>query len=164
MPLFLVLGLLGCGAPEHQATIDLPPEPPVDVSRPVENPALVQALGVREVGRPVDQQASLVRELNRAVYLLPVPAEGAPATTRVIMYRDGRGGDWVPLFTDWQQMRAWTQRPVQPLVLPAGAAWDFALRDESAAGAVIDPAAYRLSLDRETLERLKNEAAPDARR
>ena len=58
----------------------------------------------------------------------------------VLLSNDGQGGKVLPLFTDWDALRQWTDEPVSGLVMPAAEAWAFALTDETYTGVVVNPA------------------------
>jgi len=142
--------------------------PPVDMDMPVTNPALTAAMaGLCEGG---DQAAveAVIRELNRAVYLVAILLDEASVTTtspgqaiinkgsmlNVLQCTDSNDRPWLPLFTDWDAIRKWTNNTsVSTLVMPSDQAWDFALSQYQ--GVVINPAGPSLKLSRDQLEDLR---------
>ena len=141
--------------------------PPVDLDKPVTNPALTAAMA--GLGAGPDQAAieSLIRELNRAVYLVAILLDEANVTTRspgqatfekgslikMLAVADSNDRPLLLLFTDWDAIRKWTNESVSTLVMPADQAWEFALRQYH--GAVINPAGPLLELNHNQLEDLR---------
>ncbi len=141
--------------------------PPVDIDTPVTNPALTAAMA--RLGEGGDQAAieAVLRELNRAVYLVAILLDEASVTTtspgqatfnkgsviKVLNCADSNDRPLLPLFTDWDAIRKWTNTSVSTLVMPADQAWDFALSQYQ--GAVINPAGPLLELSRDQLEDLR---------
>lgn len=137
-----------------------PARPPVDLNKPVENPALVQALERVAGDDSDDAKDALVRELQRANYLAAIIADEMKTTSpepgmttikagSVIKFvtceKDGQ--HFLPLFSDWAAIRAYTDQNVSTLVLPASEAWSFALDDDAYQGIVINPAHNALPLE-----------------
>jgi len=146
----------------------------MDVTRPIENPALVQAFEIHRQTPNRQNEESLLSELGRAAYLLPTLMNEARVTPTTpghvtietgsmitfLSHPDRRGGTWLPLFSDWPALRAWTADPVDAVVLGAGEAWDFAL--SRYAGAVINPATVAFFIDPPLLSHLKARLAQGA--
>lgn len=135
--------------------------PPVDLNKPVSNPDLVAAISAFMRSRTRINIESLQRELNRAVYLLPTimddgaMEQSAPgqmtirAGSKLKIPVVGDQEPYLPLFTDWEALRAWIQVPVSGMVVPADQAWDLAMSNY--AGAAVNPGTLTLSLPRELL-------------
>jgi len=146
----------------------------MDITRPIENPALVRAFEVHRGAPNLQNEASLISELGRADYLLPTlmnearvtPSTPGRATIETgsmitfLSHSDANGGTWLPLFSDWPALRAWTSEPVDAVILAAGEAWDFAL--SRYAGAVINPATIAFFIDPPLLSHLKANHAEGA--
>ena len=145
------------------------PVPPVDLNQPVVNPDLVNAIAAFANQRGPETLLQLQMQLGRAVYLVPmltdaaVPSPAGPAgqitfqqgsQLKLLTCQDPDGRSVLPLFTDWQQIQAWTDEPVSTLVLPASDAWTFIIREGSFAGAVINPAGMALPLNSSLIQDL----------
>lgn len=135
--------------------------PPVDLNKAVRNPSLVKAMDV-SIGERSDLAAErLWTELNAADYLVAVfPADeqttdkelGLGAEEMAINVAtavDDQGDAYLPLFTDWDAIAAYTGGFVMTLVLPAPEAWSWVLGTEEYAGAVVNPAGQSLALDKD---------------
>lgn len=140
-------------------------EPPaIDVNQPVENPRLTAAIADFAAGSGAGNLERLLLELNQAVYLVAIlddeltftpgetPGKGTIAQgskIKVMMCSDESGAGILPVFSDWRQIRAWTEAPVSTLVMPAGDVWDWVTGKSEHAGAVVNPGgmALPLSLD-----------------
>ncbi len=141
--------------------------PPVNLNKPIENPALVRAIDrvAKENSDAVRNQ--LQRELQHANYLAAVLQDGDKSAglkagkttlkkgTRLnVLTAQKAGKHYLVLFTDWQALKAYTTLEVTGWVLPARDAWSFALKDAAFDGVVINPAHNALPLDRPMLESL----------
>lgn len=141
--------------------------PPVDLDTPVTNPRLVAAIDSFAVDQSDSRLDMLLRELNNAVLLIAtllddtsIQETGKPGNVviekgskiKVLLAVDSNGAPILPLFTDWDSIKRWTQDRVTTLVMPAADAWGFALDGYN--GAVINPAGPSLPLDRSQLEEL----------
>jgi hypothetical protein len=150
-------------------------KPPVDLNRPIQNPGLVKALERLAETDTDEARRSLIAELNAAHYLVPVFMDEAKlssnspgeATVRqgsiikVLHCEDDQGQVWLGLFTDWDQIRAWTDAAVDTLVMPAKDAWEFA-SPEQYVGAVLNPANHGLPIDQDRLGYLRSLFGPEA--
>jgi hypothetical protein len=146
-------------------------QPPVDLDKPVENPALSAALNGYTSNRSPEAEQELFRQLRGAVFLVPILADEmkmAPgsepgvgtiekdSTIKIFACADRDGADHLPLFTDWSAIQAWTDRKVSTLVMPASDAWAFVLSQPHYAGAFVNPGSQRLQLSREFVQYLKD--------
>lgn len=139
---------------------------PFDINQAVSNPALSAALDAltRADTAATRQQAAL--EIGRATYLVAIlddeirstPGRGPGEATwqagsrfGVLTADDGQDGQVLPLFTDWDAIRAWANRPVSALVMPAAEAWAFALAGDTYSGVVLNPAQQGIFIAREAL-------------
>lgn len=145
-------------------------QPPVDLDKPVENPALSAALDGYVDNRCPETEQELFRQLRSAVFLVPMladdmkmtpgpePGVGAiekDSTIKIFACADSSGADHLPLFTDWSAIQAWTDRKVSTLVMPAWDAWSFVLSQPHYAGAFVNPGSQRLQLSREHVQYLQ---------
>ena len=128
--------------------------PAFDINTPVINPALTAALAADALHSTPDTRRAVTAELMQATFLVAIltqeiqekpTAPGqftwqAGSRFSVLLSSDGQGGKVLPLFTDWDALRQWTDQPVSGLVMPAAEAWAFAMADDTYAGAVVNPA------------------------
>lgn len=114
----------------------------------VENPGLISALNALKQNDTDENRKRLKFELNKAVYLIPVAADPKSQNPQefkkddlimVLLVKDKKGNQYVPLFTDLKSIDKWTSRPVNTLAMPARTAWKFVLSKSSYNGAVINP-------------------------
>ncbi|MCG8405817.1 MAG: SseB family protein [Phycisphaerales bacterium] len=135
--------------------------PPVDLDTPVTNPELVKAVDVFAVEQGPEQLEALLTALTQAVFLIATLMDEAKFAinkdqgsgtmekgSRIkILEVEGPNGERVlPLFTDWDEIRKFTDQQVSTLVMPASQAWSFALQNYGAA--VVNPGGKALPLDR----------------
>jgi hypothetical protein len=139
-------------------------KPPVDLNKPVENPALVAALLSFAQTRTPASQDALTIALRTANFLVAILTDemhttpsGEGQTTiqagsriKILTCSDESGAVHLPLFTDWQSIRRWTDQPVSTLVMPARQAFEFGLSDNHA-GAVVNPGENALPLNKQLL-------------
>lgn len=147
----------------------------MDLDRSTRNPALSRALEqLAKTGSDAAKDAVL-EEIQRATYLIAVAREGALASNDTATGADGAALpqqselqiltaeqddlQFLPLFTDWQEIADYTNLDVQGLVMPAGDAWRFALADGNYDGVVINPAGDALPLGKPLLEFLARAAS-----
>ena len=144
-----------------------PEEPKLDLDKAVENPALVRAMEQLAATSNEANRDQLVGELEHAEFLaaiLPVdaksPLAGPPGATIVskgprfdVLAAGKDGKSYLLLFTDWAQLRMYTNKNVSGWVLPASDAWAFGLQT-GFDGIVVNPAHNALPLRREMLQYL----------
>ena len=147
---------------------------PSDINTPVINPALTVALATDALHNTPDTRRAVTAELRQATFLVAIltqevrekPASPGQVTWQagshfsVLLSGDGQGGKVLPLFTDWDALRQWTDQPVSGLVMPAAEAWAFAKADNTYAGAVVNPATDGLFFDPAALAQLAAQPAP----
>lgn len=141
---------------------------PSDINVPVVNLALTAALATDARHPTPATRRAVTAELLQATFLVATltqevrakPAAPGQVTWQagsrfsVLLSSDGHGGQVLPLFTDWDALRQWTDQPVSGLVLPAADAWAFATADNTYAGAVVNPATDGLFFDPAALAQL----------
>lgn len=144
-----------------------PEEPKLDLDKAVENPALVRAMEQLATTNNEGNRDQLVGELEHAEFLaaiLPVdarkPSTDPPGATIVskgtrfdVLAAGKDGKSWLLLFTDWAQLRMYTNKNVSGWVLPASDAWAFGLRN-GFEGIVVNPARNALPLQRQMVQYL----------
>ena len=144
-----------------------PAEPTLDLDKAVENPALVRAMDQLAAHNSESARDQLIGELQHAEFLAAIlpgdgktPVAGPPGATIVskgtrfdvlAAGKDGQG--YLLLFTDWAQLRMYTNKNVTGWVLPASDAWAFGLQ-KGFDGIVVNPAHNALPLRREMLQYL----------
>ena len=144
-----------------------PAEPTLDLDKAVENPALVRAMDQLAAHNSESARDQLIGELQHAEFLAAIlpgdgktPVAGPPGATIVskgtrfdvlAAGKDGQG--YLLLFTDWAQLRMYTNKNVTGWVLPASDAWAFGLQ-KGFDGIVVNPAHNALPLRREMVQYL----------
>ena len=143
-----------------------PIETPVDLNQPVTNPALVAAIAALMASDTPATRQQVGAQLNRANFLVPIltdemdtkPGEVPEQVTvqkdsllKIMGYTDPNGASLLALFTDWDEIRAWTSEPVSTLVMPSGQAWNFVL-SQNYQGAIVNPAGAAVPLGRAMVE------------
>jgi hypothetical protein len=146
-------------------------QPPIDLDKPVENPALSAALDGYVNNRCSETEQELFLQLRSAVFLVPMLADEMKMTPgtepgvstiekdsliKIFACADSSGADHLPLFTDWSAIQAWTNQKVSTLVMTASDAWSFVLSQPHYAGAFVNPGRQRLQLNRELVQYLKD--------
>ena len=151
-------------------------EPPIDINKPVENPALVAAIDRLASDYSVAAKDNVLAELNRAVYLVAIftdemhttePDEKGQVTIqkdsliKVLNTSDEAGNTYLPLFTDWQAIGLYIDKPVNTLVMPASDAWSWVMNMGEYHGAVINPARNALPLSKAQIQFLLEQIEPN---
>jgi len=136
-------------------------ESPVDLSVPVENPALIAAITKHQSIGTNETAAELFEELKKAVFLVgmitekPIKQESGDVLFKkgdrigLITVIDNSNQRLLGLFTDHAELQAFTRDATSTLVMPAKMALEATVRD-GYAGLVVNPAGQAsLRLDRE---------------
>ncbi|PCJ29987.1 MAG: hypothetical protein COA90_10715, partial [Gammaproteobacteria bacterium] len=115
---------------------------------------------------------ALLLELNKSNYLVAIFADEMHRTEpdengqsvieedsliKVLNTSDSQGNMFLPLFTDWDALTKYTDKPVSTLVFPPQDAWHWALKMADYHGIVINPAENALPLSREQIQYLNNQ-------
>lgn len=143
----------------------------MDRNRSTENPALARALE-RLANDPASDAAKdvVLAELRLATFLIAVTAEeareggedtegdgAAPQASELqILTAEQDDLQYLPLFTDWQEIAGFTDLEVQGLIMAARDVWAFALED-GYDGVVINPNGNALPLGKPLLEFLSRD-------
>ena len=158
--------------PFKKTPIDDKVIPPVDLNKPVENPQLKDAFASYEKTQDPATQAELARQLNSANFLVTIlademktiPAEEKGQVTitegsiiKLLHCANSDNEMFLPAFTDWQEIRAWTTQDVSTLVMPSDQLWDFAIKGTQWVGVVINPAGIAWELRKEHIQSLKED-------
>src|SRR5258707_9186162 len=122
---------------------EIPPQvivPPVDLSVPVTNPALVAALAKHRDATTPESEAAMLVEFKRAIFLVAIYL-ATPATPTIpgqvrfeagqkiliTEIEDAQGHRLLALFTDHQEKLLFAHKTNSTLVMPAKYAMEFAL-------------------------------------
>jgi hypothetical protein len=141
-------------------------EASIDLTQSIENPDLVRALERLAADTSDAAKDEVVAQLQRATFLMVIlkdeletPEENQGPVVfdkgsriQILTAESDDGNVFLPLFTDWQAIRDYTEDPVNGLIMPAKDAWAFALHDEIYEGVVINPAGEPLPLGRPMVE------------
>ena len=144
-----------------------PAEPKLDLDKAVENPALVRAMDQLASNNSETARDQLIGELQHAEFLAAIlpddgktPFAGPPGARIVakgtpfdVLAAGKDGKSYLLLFTDWAQLRMYTNKNVTGWVLPATDAWAFGLQ-KGFDGIVVNPAYNALPLKRDMLQYL----------
>ena len=136
--------------------------PPVDIKEAVTNPDLVAAIKALSSDNSDEAKDLVLAELNKSNFLAAIltdemhssePDKDSKTTIekdsiiKIISAADSDGNEYLPLFTDWNQISKYCKQPVNSLVLPAPDAWDWAVKMGKYAGVVVNPAENALPLN-----------------
>ncbi|XHR28921.1 MAG: SseB family protein [Chthoniobacteraceae bacterium] len=127
----------------------------------IENPQIIDAIERISTDRSEDAQREMTLALQRGLYLVPVfsgrldtePTDDQ--AVQVLVCTDENNDEYLPLFTDEEALKAWTQENVSAMVLTAPEAWDFILTQPECAGGVLNPGSSALPLNRDMVGILK---------
>jgi hypothetical protein len=158
---FALLMTVALGAQAQNA------EPKLDLDKAVENPALMRAMDQMATGNSAESRDQLVGELQQAEFLAAlVPDDGKtllagpPGATIVskgtrfgVLAAAKDGKSFLLLFTDWAQLRMYTNKNVTGWALPASDAWAFGL-GKGFEGIIVNPAHNALPLQRDMVQYL----------
>lgn len=141
----------------------------IDVNKPVENPNLKAAIQKFINERTERNALELGRQLNGSVFLI------AMNTNEMIMTDNKNGSSvvqkgsvikilncfneknecFLPIFTDWEEIRLWTKENVGGLMSPSKDTWEFILsQQETYKGIVINPATTGWTLHHQEIKNL----------
>lgn len=169
--LFICALFLGIIIMVNQSHGDSPA--PVDVNKPVENPKLVAAIDRLLSDSSNKAKDELLLELNRANFLAAIFTDEMHTSEpdkdgktviekdsliKVLNTSDADGNTYLPLFTDWKEIKKYIDKPVNTLILPASDAWDWALKMGDYHGIVINPGHNALPLNIEQIKYLKGQS------
>jgi hypothetical protein len=144
-------------------------KPPVDLNKPVENPALKRAVASHARAPTAASLAAVARELRTAHLLVAffgdefrtTPSQHPGQVTvdqgsvlKVITLRDAQNQPLFAAFTDWEEIYGWTKEKVSTLVMPPEQVFDWAFGDSmgmAAAGVVLNPASRGIQISRDLM-------------
>lgn len=140
----------------------------MDINRPVENPALLDAMNQLRQGKGSEEV--FFSELFQAKFLCPAQVERKGAvrgkrgkasveegsTVFPASIRDQEGNHFLMAFTDWQELRKWSEeKNLETLVLTYEDYQYMVVNDGSPyAGAVINPYGANIVLNRDMLQNI----------
>lgn len=138
-------GVLLCGCEDESKVVA-----PVDLNKPVKNPALVKVISAMQKNPSSENQERLFAELNSAVFLLATFKGGMKieknengdtvikkgSLLQFISTEDEDGSPILLAFTDWNGIRRSTTETVDAMVIPAAKLWKFA-QDNKYSGVLI---------------------------
>ena len=164
-----VAGALLCGCEDESKVVA-----PVDLNKPVTNPALVKVISVMQKNPSAKNQKRLLLELNNAVFLLATFKGGMKieknengdtvikkgSLIQFISTEDESGNPILLAYTDWDGIKRSTKEAVDTVVMPAAKLWDFA-QDHKYSGVLIFIGKDELLMNKKHLEKLKSIADPD---
>lgn len=130
-----------------------------EMEEPIENPGVLEAIAEMTKEPCVENESALTAELQCAVFLVPVFGESEPEsspeggeTVQLLACTNEEGAEYLPLFTDAEALKEWTDEPVSAMVLEAAEVWEFILSQPECSGGVINPGAASFQLTRRLVE------------
>lgn len=128
-------------------------EKKIDVSKPVENPALKAAFARHRKERSEASADELGIALNSTTYLIPIVSDemkvasegGGKATIekgsliKFMNCQNERGEKFLPAFTDWAELRSWAGNESDSFLMPSSELWEFVLNNSNYIGIAINP-------------------------
>jgi len=123
--------------------------PPLSFNTPVENSILKSAIIKYKKHPGKEYKEEVGKILNSAYYLVPVIADEKDSSITYIVWRDPQKNHLLTVFTDWGEIKAFTNKKVDALVMTAPRLWEFILMDikrKSYDGIVLNPAGERMNL------------------
>jgi hypothetical protein len=141
----------------------------VDFNKPVTNPVLREILRCKYEEPSKVSSAVLEAAIRSAVYLIPILSDemkvepSGPngqmtlqkgSRIKVMLAFDQNKVEFLPLFTDREELKKWIRDPVSTLAMPARQAFGFVSASTTLQGVVINPAGQLLSIQRKGIELL----------
>jgi len=133
----------------------------LDLNKPVTNPELSSIL-VQMRANPSDEtKDALLLALNKANYLVPsllddftltepdksgVSYTKPGAVFKIYSLPDGKGGHYLPLFTDITELKKSFGKPTNVVIFSPTQAWIWALNGQPFTGALVNPSGDALPL------------------
>lgn len=143
----------------------------VDLNKPITNNELKKAIALNSRNNTKQSKAILVEELKKANFLVPIitdelytePVDEEGKTTvkkdsiiKIINTSTPDGKPVFAVFTDWDEIKAWTNQPVSTLVMPLSDVICMGL-EQQYQGVVINPSGKFWYMDREILNNIKSD-------
>jgi hypothetical protein len=148
--------------------------PPVDLNKPVENPECKAAISEFIKSGTKLPQIGFLSILNKANYLIAVLIEPTPekdsqaikeefgtrisfkpgTVLKLLSCTDPEKNNYLAVFTDWEEIKKFTNVPVNTLVMPGKDLWAFALKDNLYKGIIINPSGIPIRLNNLQMEHL----------
>ncbi|EOD6260794.1 SseB family protein [Vibrio parahaemolyticus] len=133
----------------------------MDVNVAVTNPSLISAIQKLKVGDREQAEKHLLHELNHSVFLIPTLVD-SPKNLQstsgnkisIALTSDSKGNIYLPVFSDWDALHSFSERPLNGLVFPAKDVWSLFLSTESYEGIVVNPGSDSIVLSKDQIELL----------
>ena len=147
------------------------PEKEIDVNKPVENPKLLAAFERHRNERTENSATNVANAIFEATYLAPIlPDEmkTSPSNSsgkiniekgsliKFLNCFDDNENCFFPIFTDWNEIKAWTDQPVDSIILSSEDVF-YMSGGESFSGAVINPGTIGWTLSKENIAAIKED-------
>lgn len=147
--------------------------PPIDDNAHISNPDLVAAIEHLKIDESDTAKDALLAPLNKAHFLVVMlddktkteknnnssPTNKNGSLIKLLYTSDGQGNMYLPVFTDLNTLRKYTNKPVNTLVFPSQYAWHWALTMGDYHGIVINPGVEdTLSLNKSQIEYLMDQS------
>ena len=141
----------------------------IDVNKAVENKMLVRAFEDYASKQSPKNSQKVLTELNKGVFLIATIMDDAEmkesesnekitlekgSLISFLTCQSPEGNDLLPVFTDWEHVRKWTDENISGMIMPAQELWAFVLHDDTYDGIVINPSNHCVELNREQITNL----------
>lgn len=147
---------------------------PENLDKLVKNPELLKAMDKLATDDSRETKMNLMSELNKANYLVPVISEDLDKSKadnkgminlnensdiRVLSMTDGRGNQFMPVFTDMSSAEKWpTDKKFKTIAMPADKVWTFVLSKNEYDGIVVNPGKKALPLKKDAIRYLNSKS------
>ncbi|MHC5181490.1 MAG: SseB family protein [Planctomycetota bacterium] len=141
----------------------------INVNKAVENKMLVRAFEDYTSKQSPKNSQKVLTELNKGVFLIATimddaEMKGVESNEKTTLEKDSfisfltcqspEGDNLLPVFTDWEHVRKWTDENISGMIMPAQELWAFVLHDDTYNGIVINPSNHCVELNREQITNL----------
>lgn len=141
----------------------------LDINTPVENPNLKAAIQKFLQERTEKNAKELGYQLNHSTFLIAMITDEMITNNnedgssviekgskiKILNCFDDKGDCYLPIFTDWEEIRLWTSQNVGGLMSPSKDTWEFTLsQQEIYKGILINPATTGWTLRHQEIRNL----------
>jgi len=142
---------------------------PVDLNKPITNDGLKKAIEANNNSE--ESLSKIVDELKKSNLMIPILSDEMKTTPSgekgkvtiqkeskiKILYQTSLEGKPIfTVFTDWDEIRAWTKQPVNTIVIKLSDVIFMGL-EQNYQGTIINPSGKSLYLDQATLKKIKSQ-------
>lgn len=120
----------------------------------VDNSALLQAISRVEQEQSLASRDALYQALNQASYLMPLREgdQGDAARNAYLASMDGQ--QYLTIYSDRDQLELSKINPAEVVEIDAGSVWAIVLGSAHLAGAILNPSANAIPLDKDRIRQI----------